>query len=141
MREWVHAIITSLPPIVLTAIAFWREEKTELKPWLVGVTILSLFVAGFNVFRSFQKDKAHATSEDIKKLKGCLCVLHAIIKLKFGLDNVEFDKKKLRITIYGVNKEKEELEQLLPIVGYSGGPQRDAVLRRGDAHERNLASR
>lgn len=129
-RKAFAEAVTVVPP----AIAAWVAARSNLADpakrvfgwwllagiiWLIGASILK-------VIQAHAQDKEQKRKQDYEGLNGALHVIYSALSSRAGLTNR--DDGRVRLTIHRVVPSKghsgaaEQLEQLLPYLGGSGGP-------------------
>jgi len=133
-RFWEHkAVVEALaiiPPIVaavVTAMLNLRDPVKRSLGWvLIGAAAWLALASLVKVLHARAQDAAQKRSEEYEGLRGALHVLHGAVGSRVGLESRHDGK--LRATIHrvlpgkGGDRGAEEVEQLLPYVGGSGGP-------------------
>ena len=135
-RKWVVESLAVVPPIVAGAVAAYfniTDPTKRILGWLLVGAVIWLAIASIvKVLNAYSKDKEEKQKQEYEGLLGAIHVLYAAVSQHLNSD------KDLRVTIHRVvppaekNQAAEELEQLLPYVGGSGGkPGRRFSIRSG----------
>jgi hypothetical protein len=139
-KKYVVELLAVLPPLVTAAVGALVNlddpAKRTLGWWLAGATAWLALASILKVLHAAAQDDERKRSMDYDGLRGALCVLYEIVRREAGLNAI--GDGTLRMTIHRVvwpSKKAagaEELEQLLPYIGGTGGaPGRKFSIRAG----------
>jgi hypothetical protein len=128
-KKYVVELIAILPPLVTAGVgalvSLADPSKRILGWWLVGATAWLALASAIKVLHAAAQDRERKRSGSYAGLRGALCVLYETVRRGAGLETV--GDGTLRVTIHRViwpRKEgvaAEQLEQLLPYIGGTGG--------------------
>ncbi len=124
-KKWFAELLGSVPPIIAAIVAAVTNllDATDSKKSLayLGFGIAGwLFVAGLiKILQASKQDNEETRKYDYDGLKATLYVLHGGISRTLGFKESEIENGRLRVTIHRVDS--DELEQLLPYIGGTGG--------------------
>lgn len=128
-KKYVVELIAILPPLVTAAVGalvnLADPTKRTLGWWLVGATAWLGLASGVKVLHAAAQDHDRKRSTSYDGFFGALCVLYEAVRLGAGL--ADGGDGTLRVTIHRVipprrrGADAEQLEQLLPYVGGTGG--------------------
>lgn len=131
-KKYLVELIAVLPPLVTAAVgalvSLSDPEKRTLGWWLVGATAWLALASALKVMHAAVQDRERARGRDYDGLRGSLWVLYEVARRVAGVEKP--GDGTLRVTIYRVvlprrkGDSAEELEQLLPYVGGTGGTAR-----------------
>lgn len=139
-KKYVVELIAVLPPLITAAVgalvSLTDPTKRTLGWWLAGATAWLALASGVKVLHAATQDRERKRSKDYDGLRGALCVLYETVRREAGLNAI--GDGTLRVTIHRVmwparkGTGAEELEQLLPYIGGTGGaPGRKFSIRAG----------
>lgn len=139
-KKYIVELIAILPPLVTAAVgamvSLADPAKRTLGWWLVGATAWLALASAVKVLHAAVQDRQRTRVEEYDGLRGALCVLYEAVRRGAGL--VQVGDGTLRVTIHRVVQPRtggasaEELEQLLPYIGGTGGaPGRKFSVRAG----------
>jgi hypothetical protein len=128
-KKYVVELIAVLPPLVTAAVgalvSLADPAKRILGWWLAGATGWLAVSSAIKVLHAAAQDRDRKRSTDYDGFFGALCVLYEAVRRCVGQERVSDGT--LRVTIHRVvppkkrRAEVEQLEQLLPYVGGTGG--------------------
>ncbi|HKP77148.1 MAG TPA: hypothetical protein VJT67_16570 [Longimicrobiaceae bacterium] len=128
-KKTVVELLAVVPPVAMgavTAVINLRDPERRTLGWLLIAAIVWLAMASVvKVLHARAQDREQKHREEYDGLLGALHVLYSLVSTRAGLDGK--DNGRLRGTIHRVvpsgekGKTSEELEQLLPYLGGSGG--------------------
>jgi hypothetical protein len=139
-KKYVVELTAVLPPLVTAAVgALVNLDDPAIRTlgwWLAGATAWLALASALKVLHAAVQDKERKRSKDYDGLRGALCVLYETVRRGAELSAV--GDGTLRVTIHRVawparkGAGAEELEQLLPYIGGTGGaPGRTFSIRAG----------
>lgn len=128
-KKLIVELISILPPLVTAAVGalvnLGDPAKHVLGWWLAGATAWLALASLIKVLHAAAQDRDRKRSEEYDGLRGALCVLYETVRRGAGVESV--GDGTLRVTIHRVvwptkkGAAAEQLEQLLPYIGGSGG--------------------
>lgn len=140
-KKYVVELIAVLPPLVTAAVgalvSLDDPAKRTLGWWLTGATVWLALASALKVLHAAVQDRERKVARQYDGLRGALWVLYESVRSTAGVEKP--DDGTLRVTIYRMVLPRkkaeavEELEQLLPFVGGTGGPARRTFSIRSGA--------
>lgn len=129
-RKLVVELIAILPPLVTAAVGALVNLRDPAKHvlgwWLAGATAWLALASLIKVLHAGAQDRDRKRSEEYDGLRGALWVLYETARRAGGVETV--GDGTLRVTIHRVvwrtrkGPAAEQLEQMLPYIGGTGGP-------------------
>lgn len=131
-RKYIVELIAVLPPLVTAAVgalvSLGDPAKRTLGWWLVSAAVWLTLASLVKVLHAAAQDRERKRVREYDGLRGSLWVLYETTRRAAGVEKA--GDGSLRVTIHRVVLPRknaaaaEELEQLLPYVGGTGGPAR-----------------
>lgn len=131
-KKYVVELIAVLPPLVTAAVgalvSLGDATKRTLGWWLAGATAWLALASGVKVLHAAAQDRDRKRVRQYDGLRGSLWVLYETVRRAAGVEKA--GDGTLRVTIHRLVTPRkkaqatEELEQLLPYVGGTGGAAR-----------------
>jgi hypothetical protein len=131
-KKYIVELVAVLPPLVTAAVgalvSLHDPAKRALGWWLAGATGWLALASGLKVLHAAAQDRDRKRVKEYDGLRGSLWVLYEATRRAGGVEKT--GDGTLRVTIHRLVLPRkdaaaaEELEQLLPYVGGTGGPAR-----------------